>query len=71
MFLLEKHGMAHFFTTKDKHFYGYFKTLENFFLIFSSNVCKSNKRRYKTVVIKGEDELLINILKWEKKKELE
>ena len=66
-FLLEKHGMAHFFTTKDKTllwlFQNFGKFLPNLAVPMFVNQIREDT---KTVVIKGEDEPFNKHLKMRK-----
>ncbi len=57
IFLLQKHGMAHFFTTKDKVLLWFFQNFGKFVPSISVPLFVSQIRDdTKTVVIKGEDE---------------
>ena len=57
IFLLQKHGMAHFFTTKDKTLLWFFQNFGKFVPNLSVPMFVSQIREdTKTVVIKGEDE---------------
>ncbi|MCV6608474.1 MAG: proline dehydrogenase family protein, partial [Campylobacterales bacterium] len=57
IFLLEKHGMAHFFTTKDKTLLWLFQNFGKFLPNLSVPMfVKQIREDTKTVVIKGEDE---------------
>ena len=57
IFLLEKHGMAHFFTTKDKTLLWLFQNFGKFLPNLSVPMFVNQIREdTKTVVIKGEDE---------------
>jgi RHH-type proline utilization regulon transcriptional repressor/proline dehydrogenase/delta 1-pyrroline-5-carboxylate dehydrogenase len=68
IFLLEKHGMAHFFTTKDKTLLGLFKNFGKFLPNISVPLfVKQIRDDTKTVVIKGEDEPFNNHLVMRKK----
>jgi RHH-type proline utilization regulon transcriptional repressor/proline dehydrogenase/delta 1-pyrroline-5-carboxylate dehydrogenase len=57
-FLLEKHGMAHFFTTKDKTLLYLFQNIGKYLPSLSVPVFVNQIREdTKTVVIKGEEEI--------------
>ena len=67
IFLLEKHGMAHFFTTKDKTLLWLFQNFGKFLPNLSVPLFVSQIREdTKTVVLKGEDEPFNKHLKMRK-----
>ncbi|MGA1939724.1 proline dehydrogenase family protein [Arcobacter sp. YIC-310] len=67
IFLLEKHGMAHFFTTKDKSLLWLFKNFGKFLPDLSVPMFVNQIREdTKTVVLKGEDEPFNKHLKMRK-----
>lgn len=67
IFLLEKHGMAHFFTTKDKTLLWLFQNFGKFLPDLSVPMFVNQIREdTKTVVIKGEDEPFNKHLKMRK-----
>ncbi len=67
IFLLEKHGMAHFFTTKDKTLLWLFQNFGKFVPALSVPMFVNQIREdTKTVVIKGEDEPFNKHLKMRK-----
>lgn len=72
IFLLEKHGMAHFFTTKDKTLLWLFQNFGKFLPNLSVPMFVNQIREdTKTVVIKGEDEPFNKHLVMRKKRVLE
>jgi len=67
-FLLKKHGMAHFFTKKDKTLLWLFENIGKFFPDLSVPLfVKQIREDTKTVVLKGEDEPFNKHLKMRKK----
>ncbi|RXK00902.1 aldehyde dehydrogenase [Arcobacter sp. CECT 8986] len=67
IFLLEKHGMAHFFTTKDKTLLWLFKNFGKYLPDLSVPLfVKEIREDTKTVVLKGEDEPFNSHLKMRK-----